>query len=128
LAIQIGSIVVVPGILFELFYAFVGPVAVLDDAVKRPLSRSTKLTRGRRGRLFRAGLLFSPWVLWYGLVGVYESSSWGLGAVIGLGVLDEILSLLLFLIAFQMYEERMSELRELLDARRNPGGDAAEPA
>jgi hypothetical protein len=45
-----------------------------------------------------------------------------------LGVLDEILSLLLFLIAFQMYEERMSELRELLDARRNPGGDAAEPA
>ncbi len=126
LAIQLGSIVVVPGVLFALFYAFVGPVAALDEEVKRPLARSTKLTRGRRGRLFRAGLLFSPWVLWYGLVGVYESTAWGVPAVIGLGVLDEFFSLILFLIAFQMYEERMQELRALLAARRNDDGDSAE--
>ena len=74
LAIQLGSIIVVPGILFALFYAFVGPVAVLDDAVKRPLARSTKLTRGRRGRLFRAGLVFAPWLLWYGLVGSFQAA------------------------------------------------------
>ncbi len=56
LSIHVGMIVVVPGILFMLQYAFVDPVLCLEDE-RWPLARSKKLTRGRRRRIFLVALL-----------------------------------------------------------------------
>lgn len=59
ISIQLGMIVLLPGILFFLQYAFVDPVASLEKE-KWPLSRSKKLTRGRRRALF---LLLLPYLV-----------------------------------------------------------------
>ncbi len=47
LSIQLGMLVVIPGIYFMTMYAFVDPVAALEDE-KWAMARSKKLTRGRR--------------------------------------------------------------------------------
>lgn len=59
LSIGIGMAIVLPGILFFLQYAFVDAIAVLEKE-KWPLSRSKKLTKGRRRTLF---LLVLPYVI-----------------------------------------------------------------
>ncbi|MDP6931581.1 MAG: hypothetical protein QGG40_01635, partial [Myxococcota bacterium] len=59
LSIQLGMIVIIPGILFQLQYAFVDAVACLEDE-KWPMARSTRLTRGRRRTLF---FIFLPFLL-----------------------------------------------------------------
>lgn len=59
LQIQLGLIIIIPGILFQLQYAFVDAVACLEEE-KAPLNRSKRLTRGRRRSVF---LLFLPWLL-----------------------------------------------------------------
>jgi hypothetical protein len=47
LSIQLGMVVLIPGILFMCMYAFVDPVACLEKE-KWAMGRSSKLTRGRR--------------------------------------------------------------------------------
>lgn len=47
LSVQIGMLVVVPGVLYMCMYAFVDPVACLEDE-PWPMSRSKRLTQGRR--------------------------------------------------------------------------------
>ena len=47
LSIQLGMVVLIPGILFMTMYAFVDPVACLEDE-KWAMGRSGRLTRGRR--------------------------------------------------------------------------------
>lgn len=59
LSIQLGLIIVIPGILFQMQYAFVDSVASIEDEAA-PLNRSKRLTRGRRRSVF---LLFLPWLL-----------------------------------------------------------------
>lgn len=59
LSIGIGMAIVLPGILFFLQYAFVDAIASLEKE-KWPLSRSKKLTKGRRRTLF---LLVLPYVV-----------------------------------------------------------------
>ena len=59
LSIQLGLIIVIPGILFQMQYAFVDSVASIEDEAA-PLNRSKRLTRGRRRSIF---LLFLPWLL-----------------------------------------------------------------
>lgn len=59
LSIGIGMAIILPGILFFLQYAFVDSIAALEKE-KWPLSRSKKLTRGRRRTLF---LLVLPYVV-----------------------------------------------------------------
>lgn len=51
LTIFVGNIMVVPGVLFMLMYAFVDPVAALEDE-KWAMGRSARLTAGRRATLF----------------------------------------------------------------------------
>ncbi|MEL6341634.1 MAG: hypothetical protein AAFV53_00780 [Myxococcota bacterium] len=59
LSIQLGMIIIIPGVLFQLQYAFVDAVTALEEE-KHPLNRSKRLTRGRRRSLF---LLFLPVLL-----------------------------------------------------------------
>jgi len=59
LSIQLGMIILVPGILFQLQYAFVDSIACFEEE-KHPLSRSKRLTRGRRQSIF---WLFFPWLI-----------------------------------------------------------------
>ena len=50
LCIQIGMVVVIPGVLFMMQYAFVDPVTCIEKNAG-PLTRSRKLTRALRGSL-----------------------------------------------------------------------------
>lgn len=59
LTIMLGMVICVPGLMFLLMYAFVDPVACLEEE-KWPLGRSTKLTKGRRASLFWLAL---PWMV-----------------------------------------------------------------
>jgi|GEM_PF-6480804 hypothetical protein len=77
LTIWVGNIVVVPGVLFMLMYAFVDPVAALEDE-KWPMARSSKLTAGRRATLFFVSM---PFFL-YGMVRIFiDFSALGKGTV-----------------------------------------------
>ena len=59
LSIQIGMIIIVPGIMFMMQYAFVDSVASLEEE-RHVLSRSKKLTKTRRKSLI---ILIIPYVL-----------------------------------------------------------------
>jgi len=59
LSIWMGMIIIVPGILFLLQYAFVDAVACTEKE-GGPLSRSKRLTRGRRRTLF---FIMLPWLV-----------------------------------------------------------------
>ena len=71
LAVQLGMLVIVPGILFGLQYAFVDAIAALDDQESDPLSRSRRLTAGRRGLILRTFAVFGLWWLPYQLLLLY---------------------------------------------------------
>jgi hypothetical protein len=58
--INVGMIVILPGVLYTLNYAFVDSVCCIEDE-RWPLSRSTRLTRGRRQRIF---LIFLPYFIY----------------------------------------------------------------
>lgn len=59
LSIQIGSIIVIPGIMFMMQYAFVDSVATLEKE-KHVLTRSKRLTKSRRRSLI---FLILPYIL-----------------------------------------------------------------
>jgi hypothetical protein len=117
LIIFVGSLVYIPGILYGLFYAFVAPVVLLDPGVDRVLRRSTRLTRGRRGRIFRAYLLFFPY---WGLLAFFGPmvlpnqhfavgyAAWTVNAVVWFVIVMAVL---------QLYLERMEQLQALIDQR-----------
>lgn len=84
--VQLGMVVIVPGILFGLQYAFVDAIATLDTEEKDALARSRKLTAGRRGTLFRTFAAFLWWApiplggaLWLQGLGTWQ---FALGGVI----------------------------------------------
>lgn len=51
IAVIVGGVVLIPGVLAQLLFAFADSVSAIEDEAK-PLTRSRKLTRGRRGRIF----------------------------------------------------------------------------
>lgn len=57
LSIQLGMVVLIPGIYFMCMYAFVDPVACLEDE-KWAMARSKKLTRGRRKAILWVAMPF----------------------------------------------------------------------
>jgi hypothetical protein len=101
--IQLGIIVIVPGILFGLQYAFVDAIATLDTQEKDPLSRSRKLTSGRRGTLFRT---FAVFLLWWGptqLGGFFMLQELGIWALALGGVIDAMVLIAIDLCMVQYY-------------------------
>jgi hypothetical protein len=101
--IQLGIIVIVPGILFGLQYAFVDAIATLDTQERNPLARSRKLTAGRRGTIFRT---FAVFLLWWapaqlgGLLWLQGVGTWALA--LG-GVVDGLVLIAIDLCMVQYY-------------------------
>jgi hypothetical protein len=104
LTIQLGMIVLVPGILFLLQYAFVDAILVLEDE-DWPLARSAKLTRKRRGRIFA---LVLPWLVLTQVIGFAEL--WALAAgpltLVGLMSATYILNIFVVMAFYVFYEDR----------------------
>ncbi len=124
LVIWVGSIVIIPGILYTLFYAFVAPVAVLDPDVRHVLRRSTRLTRGRRGRIFRVYLWTIWWWGWYATVGalLLAGLHWSLRHLLAVG--NELVGFAIGMALLQLYLERMKQLRDLIERQEQKQGQA----
>ena len=122
LVIWVGSIVIIPGILYALFYAFVAPVAVLDLDVKHVLRRSTRLTRGRRGRIFRVYMWMIWWWGWYATVGalLLAGLHWSVRHLLAVG--NELVGFAIGMALLKLFLERMKQLRDLIDQREEQGG------
>jgi hypothetical protein len=119
--IWVGLLVVIPGILYGLQYAFVEPVATLENGVKHPLARSRRLTRPVRGRIFRIFLLFIPWWGWYLTIGqlqLLDKSAWISGAA---SAVNTLVYFAIGLCLLQLYFRRKSEWDEA-QARRKAEG------
>lgn len=103
LIIQLGMIILVPGILFGLQYAFVDAIATLDSQEKNPLARSRKLTAGRRGTLFRTFAVFLVWWAPYQLLLTYQAQNMGIPAIVLAGTVDHLVLLAVELCMVQYY-------------------------
>ena len=101
--VQAGNIVVVPGVLFGLQYAFVDAIATLDSQETSPLKRSSRLTSGRRGTIFRTMCVFLVWWLPYQFLLVYMAQSTNLLYSFGAGVIDHMVLILIDLCMVQFY-------------------------
>jgi hypothetical protein len=113
--VQLGIIVIVPGILFGLQYAFVDAIATLDTQEKDPLARSRKLTSSRRGTLFRTFAVFLLWWAPTQLGGFLKLQEMGWWAVSAAGVVDALVLITIDLCMVQFY----------LDLFRKPTANAA---
>jgi len=104
LTIQLGMIVLVPGILFLLQYAFVDSILVLEKE-EWPLNRSAKLTRGRRGRIFA---LLLPWLMVTQVVGFAElwAIQQGVMTLFALMSATYILNIWVVMAFYMFYEDR----------------------
>ena len=114
LSIQVGMLIVIPGIMFMMQYAFVDAVATVEKE-KHVLTRSKRLTKSRRKSLV---ILIIPFVLLgQGMQFVDFIYSSDLTALIGFHSLYEGLFLLILSTFYMLYHERV-ELIEQTKARR----------
>jgi hypothetical protein len=122
LLIFVGALVYIPGILLGLFWAFVAPVVLFSPGVDHPLRRSTRLTVGRRGRIFRIYLLFFP--VWgpLALVGPLWLPSQHFAVGWAAWTVNALLWFVIMMSVLQLYFERMDQLQSLLDADEGAGG------
>lgn len=137
--ITLGMVIIVPGILFGLQYAFVDAITATDDKSQSPLKRSQKLTRGRRGRILRAWIPYAIWYLPAYLMIVYQveaGSLFGIEAsphllVIAFGTIDVLFLAVMEMAMFGLYEERILDAQRQKAAReatKPEAGDAAPEA
>jgi len=110
--ITLGMIVLIPGVVYGLWFAFVDPITATDDRSKHPLERSRKLTRGRRGRLVRAWLPFAIWSIPVSGIPPYlpkEMEAIGVFAVVAFGVFDVFLMTIMKMAMYGFYEQRIDD-------------------
>lgn len=104
LSIQVGMIIIIPGIMFMMQYAFVDSVATLEKE-KHVLTRSKRLTKSRRKSLV---MLILPFVfLGQGMQFVDFIYSSNLPALIGFHSLYEGLFLVITSTFYMLYHERI---------------------
>jgi hypothetical protein len=120
LMIQVGLLVVVPGILYGLWYAFVDPITATDDTSTNPLDRSRKLTQGRRGLILRAWLPYVVWMipeLTLPLMTTYTEllGGWSIAAFFTLNLL---MLVWMKMTIFGLYEQRIEDARKRIAAKR----------
>ena len=123
LSIQIGMIIIIPGVMFMMQYAFVDSVASLENE-QHVLSRSKKLTKPRRKSLV---LLILPYVLLGQGVQfaefIYSSEPWKLLAI---NATFEASLLLLLSSFYMMYHERVTRISEKKARRQSESTDTAD--
>lgn len=122
LIIWLGSIVIIPGIFYTLFYAFLVPAVTLE-APRRPLDWSRKLTWGRRGRIFRIYLLFIPWWGWYATIGPLYLYQWEPWKRYLANTANEVFGAVIAMALLQLYLERKAQIRRAKEQRK--GREAA---
>ncbi len=109
LSITLGMVIIVPGVLFLLQYAFVDAVACMEEE-KSPLPRSKRLTKGRRKSLF---LLALPWIALSQLLGFFQL--WALsqsGLVMAAGdTVASMITFVMFVSFYLLYDERTRRKR-----------------
>ena len=104
LSIQVGMLIVIPGIMFMMQYAFVDAVATLEKE-KHVLTRSKRLTKSRRKSLV---MLILPFVLLgQGMQFIDFIYSSNLPALIGFHSLYEGLFLVITATFYMLYHERI---------------------
>ncbi|MEC8276468.1 MAG: hypothetical protein VX026_02050 [Myxococcota bacterium] len=115
LAIQIGMIIIIPGVLSWMQFAFVEPVACLEEE-KHVLSRSKRLTKGRRKSIF---LIILPWIIFSQVFGIVElyAATVGFGATVAACMVMETLLVCMQLAFFMLYHNRMAILEAKIAAR-----------
>lgn len=118
ITVQLGMIIVVPGLLFGLQYAFVDAIAALDDNAKKPLVRSQKFSYGRRGRIAFMWLPLVPWYIGYSLVATYQAAAWGIWAILGLALLNALIHLPFEMAMVGMYQERIHDAKVARAAKK----------
>lgn len=102
--IALGNIVIVPGVIFGLQFAFVDAIATLDQQERSPLSRSMRLTSARRGTIFQTMLVFFfGWWLWYQLGLAFLQSTMPWWGKVALGTVDHLVLILVDLAMVQIY-------------------------
>jgi len=115
LSIQLGNIIIIPGILFMMQYAFVDAIACLENE-KHVISRSVKLTRGRRKYIF---FIILPWAIVTQVFGILT-----LGAadsfvkLAGFNVLLEGLIMFMYMTFFMLYDQRIRQIQEIREERK----------
>jgi len=118
-SISLGMIIIVPGVLFLLQYAFVDAVACIEEE-KKPLPRSKRLTKGRRKSLF---LLAMPWIILSQMLGFFQL--WALsqsGLIMAAGdTVASLITFVMFVAFYLLYDERTRKRR----AKKN--ADTATP-
>ncbi len=102
LTIALGNIIIVPGILFGMQYAFVDAIATLDDRERAPLARSRALSALRRGTVFRTFAMFLVWWVPFQFFTFYMQGM-GLGEIALGGFFDHFVLLLIDLCMVQIY-------------------------
>lgn len=126
LTVSLGLIIVVPGVLFGLQYAFVHAIAATEDDPKSVLSKSQRFTQGRRGRIAAVWVPYA--LLWYpaySVIATYQVEAWGWYAVAGFGALDMLFLTIMTMVLYGMYEERVHDAR-IAKARRDAKKSDAE--
>ena len=116
LSIQLGNIIVIPGVMFMMQYAFVDSIASLENE-KHVISRSVKLTKGRRKSLF---LLILPWAILtqlFGFLALYASDS--IFKLTAANMLLEGLIFIMYTCFFMLYDQRIKQIEELRTERAN---------
>lgn len=118
ITVQLGMIIVVPGLLFGLQYAFVDCIAALDDNAKKPLVRSQKFSYGRRGRIAFMWLAIVPWYIAYSLVATYQATAWGVWAILGLAMVNALVHIPFEMAMCGMYQERIHDAKVARAAKK----------
>lgn len=137
ITVSAGLIIIVPGILFGLQYAFVHAISAMEDKPTGVLSRSQRFTDGRRGRIAFVWLAYVPWYMFYNVVAMYQVESWGWYAVAGFGAIDVLLLTMMTMVMFSMYEERIADAQaakarreakeaKLIASKKDDGAASAE--
>jgi len=127
--IAIGMIILIPGIVYGLWFAFVDPITATDDKSKNPLMRSRKLTQGRRGKLLRSWLPYAVFASGNAVAPLMDELV-ELGGTYSMLLYGTFNALLLVIMKMSMngfYEERLDDARKRRSAMESVDEKASEP-
>jgi len=139
-AISLGMSVIIPGVMFGLWWAWVDAIAATRDKTLDPLLKrlgrdpearsvlqwSRVLSRGHRSRIMRAWL---PYTLWYvpaAMYLVYQAEGSGFAAVLLFGSANMVLLTVMEMVMVGLFEERLEALAAQAEAQGITGVEEPE--
>ncbi len=130
-AVSLGMSVIIPGIMFGLWWAWVDAITATrertldpilrslnrDPDSRSPLQWSRVLSRGHRGRILRAWLPYAFWYVPAAMYLVYQAEGSGLVAVLIFGSFNMFLLTIMEMAMVGLFEERLDLLVQQAEAR-----------